>query len=110
MNILKQSNGLTKKQVFNITNGQSDKLSTFDGVMITIKDYLLYEDINQAGQNQKLLALVTEDGDILTTNSSTVIRTFERMLDQEFELPIADVMIVSGQTKAGRTFYDIKFA
>ena len=110
MNILKQSNGLTKKQIFNITNGQSDKLSGFDGVMITIKDYLLYEDKNQQDQDQKLLALITEDGDILTTNSSTVIRTFERMLEQGFDVPIADVMIVSGQTKAGRTYYDIKFA
>ena len=110
MNVISKSNGLTKKQIFNVTNGQSEKLSTFDGVMITIKDYLLYEDLNQQGQQQKLLALVTEDGDIMTTNSSTVIRTFERMLEQEFELPIADVMVISGTTKAGRTFYDLKFA
>lgn len=110
MTIIKQSAGLEKKQIFNVTNGQSEKLSTFDGVMITIKDYLLYEDLNQQGQPQKLLALVTEDGDIMTTNSSTVIRTFERMLEQEFELPITDVMVVSGTTKAGRTFYDLKFA
>ena len=107
-NIISKSEGLNKRAVFTIMNGQSGKLSTYDGVQFTIKDYILYEDVNQQGQNQKLLAIVTEDGDIMTTNSGTAIRTFEKMLEQGFELPIEDVQIVSGTTKAGRTYYDLK--
>ena len=110
MNIIMQSDGLTKKQIFNITNGASNKLSTYDGVVMTIVEYILYEDKNQQGQDQKLLAIVTEEGDIMTTNSATVIRSFESMIEQGFELPITDVQIVSRTTKNGRTNYDIKFA
>ena len=111
MKIIEKSAGLNERQVFTITHGNNlVKLSDNDGRQFDIVEYILYSDADpKTGEERELLALVTNDGDILSTNSATVIRTFRDMLEQ-FELPIKDVVIESGTSKNGRTFYDIRFA
>lgn len=111
MNIIEASAGLNKRQIFSITQGSGvQKLKDNDGRQFDIVDYIIYEDADsKTGEMRELLAFVTDDGDIIGTNSPTVIRTF-RALKEQFELPFTDIKIVSDVSKNGRTFYDIALA
>lgn len=111
MKIIEKSSGLTDRQVFTITHGNNlVKLSDNDGRQFDVVEYILYSDADpKTGEERELLALVTNDGDILSTNSATVIRTFRDMLES-FTMPLTDIVIESGTSKNGRTFYDIRFA
>ena len=111
MKIIEKSSGLTDRQVFTITHGNNlVKLSDNDGRQFDVVEYILYSDADpKTGEERELLALVTNDGDILSTNSATVIRTFRDMLES-FTIPLTDIVIESGTSKNGRTFYDIRFA
>ena len=111
MNIIEKSSGLTDRQVFNITHGGGlANVKDCDGRTFDILEYILYSDADRkSGVERELLAFVTNDGDIMCTNSATVIGTFRDMREQ-FTLPIENVQIISGQSKNDRTFYDLVLA
>ena len=111
MTIIEKSQGLNERQVFTITHGSGlVNVKDCDGRTFDVVDYILYADADRrSGEERELLALVTNDGDILCTNSATVISTFKDIRDQ-FALPVENVQIVSGQSKNGRTYYDLVLA
>ena len=108
MNIIETSTGLNDRQIFNITQGKEvQKLKDNDGRQFDIVEYIIYEDADaKTGEMRELLAFMTDDGDIIGTNSPTVIKTFRAMKEQ-FKLPFTDIKIVSDVSKNGQTFYDI---
>ena len=109
MRIIKCSDGITERQAFQITKGGNlARMKDNVGRRFDIVDYIRYED--ERGDDEKeqqLLAIVTAEGDVLSTNSGTIIRTFDAMIEQ-FELPITDVEIYSQTNpKNGRTYLNI---
>lgn len=112
MKIIEKSNGLTDRRLYKMTNGKDlIKVSDCDGKRFDITDYVIYEDANSStGEVMEILAFATDSGEILCTNSSTVIRSFRAMLESFETLPIVGVMVISGQSKNGRTYYDIDLA
>lgn len=109
MKIIEKSNGLTDRKLFKMTQGKGlTKVSDCDGRQFDIVDYVIYTDSNsRTGEEQELLAFSTETGEILSTNSATVIRSFRAMIEAFETLPITGVCVLSGQSKNGRTYYDI---
>ena len=108
MKILESSAGLNERQTFQITKGDSlGRLRDNVGRRFDIMEYVLYEDTNRDGVDQTLLAVVTSDGDIIATNSATAIRMFLDM-KESFALPITDVEVTSGTTKAGRMYCNFR--
>lgn len=111
MTIIEKSAGLTDRQVFTITHGSGlVNVKDCDGRTFDVVEYILYADTDRkTGDARELLAIVTNDGDILCTNSATVISTF-RDIREQFALPVENVQIMSGVSKNGRTFYDLVLA
>lgn len=111
MTIISKSERLSERQIFQLTkSGNLAKVKDNVGRRFDIVDYVLYTDVNtKTGEEIELLAVITDDGDALATNSKTVIRSFKDMIDV-FPLPITDVEIVSSVSKNGRDFYNIILA
>lgn len=109
MKIIENSNGLSKRALYKMTQGKDlHKISDCEGLEFDITEYVIYTDTNtRTGEEQELLAFMTDKGEILSTNSSTVIRSFRAMIEAFEELPITGVRVISGQSKSGRTYYDI---
>lgn len=110
MKIIEKSAGLSDRQVFNIAHGNAvEKMSDHDGRVIDIVEYVLYTDTDtKTGTEKELLAVATNDGDIIGTNSATVITTFRAMVEQ-FGMPLLSVEIKGGISKNGRKFFDLSF-
>lgn len=107
MNIKFRSAGISDRQAFQITKGGNlGRMKDNVGRTFTIQDYIRYEDEDSDGKTRDLLAIVTSDGDIIATNSSTVLRTFDALVEQ-FPLPIEDVQIYSDTAKSGREYLNI---
>lgn len=106
--IIEKSENLDARQLFNMTTGDDlTKISECNGRQFDIEAYVIYTDINgRSGEEQEILTFATSDRDIICTNSATVIRKFRTMLEC-FTLPITDVIVKSGTSKGGRTYYDL---
>ena len=108
MNILYKLNVETPKDLYDLTKSPVIKrLSSIKGECRTIASVVIYEDINQDGQIQKILSFRCRDtGDIFATNSPTFISGFEYIRDMlaEFNEEIHTIRIESGTSRAGRTF------
>lgn len=109
MKIIETSGNLDKRQIYKFTNGKNlVKLSECDGMQFDIESYVIYTDVNtKTNEEQELLAFATSDGDIITTNSATAMRSFRAMLEAFETVPLTDVIVVSGQSRNGRTYYDL---
>ena len=106
--IIEKSANLDARQTFKMMTGSDlTKISDCNGREFDIDAYVIYSDLNQrSGEEQEILTFATSDGDVICTNSGTVIRKFRTMLES-FELPIRDVIVISGTSKGGRTYYDL---
>lgn len=109
MNIIYKSRDFDNREMYAMTmNAGIEKMSNHAGEVINIVDAVVYEDETTKGDMTKILSVRTSDGDILATNSPTVIRTFERMttcFNNQF--PLENVVIKPGISKGGRNFIDL---
>lgn len=79
------------------------KMSDVKGQRLQVTAYMLREDAKQDGEVQLICSILTADGDMYATNSSTFIREFEAIIecvgDQPFALDVLD-----GVSRNGRHF------
>ena len=108
MNILAKSEGLSDREVFAMTEDAAKFKDNIDRTL-DILEYVLYEDADKkTGEMRDLLAIKTDDGDVLGTNSQTVINTFKRAVST-LGFPLTNVRIVQETNpKSGRDFINIK--
>lgn len=108
MNILAKSEGLSDRDVFTMTEDAA-KFDNNVGRKMDILEYVLYEDADKkTGEMRELLAIKTDDGDVLGTNSHTIIGTFKRAIST-LGFPIKNVEIVKKlNPKTEREFLNIK--
>ena len=109
MKIISKSDNISERQLFQLTEGgTSSKLKDSVGRQFDAVGYVHYTDSDRKnGEEREMLIIITADGDSLATNSSTVIRTFKKMLDC-VPLPISDIEITSDiNQKTGREFLNL---
>ena len=102
MNIIKTSRDFTGAELYKATKSQSIKRMSDATGVITVNDYVKYEDVKEDGTAVTILSVITPDG-IFATNSSTFIRTFEDIVQIMGELPI-DITIGHDTSKNGRSY------
>lgn len=110
MEIIRQGNDYTKRDIYNMTrNPEVKKLREAVGETLAISKYLIYTDTDSAGNEQTILSFITADNEIYGTNSPTARKEFEYisdlMEDEQFS-----VKVIEGQSKAGRTYITLALA
>lgn len=108
MDIIRATEGLSKKEIYKMVNDPSiKKIKDGANEEMHLISYVRYDDINNSGNEVQLLAINTDKG-VYATNSKTFIEDFERILDQLGE-PGEDwegvIRIIEDISKNGRTFY-----
>ena len=81
MNIISKSANLSAADIFSMTKSNTiRKMQDAKGELLTIDKYVLYTDENQNGEEQKVLAIETNNGVRYATNSKTFIRNFSDIM------------------------------
>lgn len=75
-----------------------------DGTVLKVVHFAFYTDTNNEGKEQEILSIMTDNGDLYGTNSSTFQREFSEIEDIFEGSDIPPITIVHGKTKAGRDF------
>ena len=105
MKIVRESgiNG-DKRLRYNLTEGAGQSISEMIGQRLQIKAYVLIETENQDAETQRILKLLTEDGEIVGTSSGSFIAGFERFLDCMESDECTEMEIGQRTSKAGRKY------
>ncbi|MBO5804237.1 MAG: hypothetical protein J6R25_04100 [Bacteroidales bacterium] len=108
MEIIKATEGLSKKDIYKMVNDPAiKKIKEGSGLEVTLISYVRYMDTNNSGNEVDLLAINTDQG-IFATNSKTFIEDFERIIEQLGEPGdewTGVIKIIEDISKNGRTFY-----
>lgn len=102
----------SKKQKYDLTcNPNNQKLSLCEGQTIEIKAWCRYTDVDEkTGELWELFSIQTPEGEVYATNSPTVWREFERMLDMFGDDGVTAIEVTSGTSKNGRKFFTVCYA
>ena len=102
----------TKKQRYDLTsNPTAQKMSTCEGQVLDVAAWCRYMDANgQTGEATELFSVMTPEGETYTTNSATVMREFDRMVDLFGPDGVTAIEVTSGTSKNGRKFFTIVYA
>lgn len=98
---------LNIKDLYDLTqNPTTKRMQDCKGQQIEIAAFAKYEEENSDGEIVTILAIKTNDGDVVATNSATFIRAFEDIVDlcNDFEAYPKIVEVAGGTTKAGRPY------
>lgn len=105
INSIEKSREFNPIEMYQLTKSPDMKMmfSLDDGTCLMVKDYLLYEDINEETEEvTKLLTLMDEDGEIYAVQSSTFIASFQDITNF-FDSPYP-IKKISGKSKGGRNY------
>lgn len=105
MNILRSyPENISKRDMYKLTqNSGVQKLSEAGGSVITPEQWVLYEDADvKTGEVRKVL-VIAAGGETFATVSATFIDNFMKAVDNLGE-DLGELMIVSGTSKAGRSY------
>lgn len=105
---------LTKEQKYLLTkNPEVIKMSNCDGQVLEIEAWAVYKDEDfKTGEEKEVLAILTKDGDTVSTISSTFKREFMDLVDiylDEGE-DLKKVKVFTGTSKNGRKFVSCTLA
>lgn len=104
MEIIKTMGNLTKGEMFNMTQGQNlGKVSDRAGEVIKVNSYIIYEDVDQDGDIQKILVFKDENGELSATISKTFIEQFEKLVDFMGEEEYS-IQVIGKKSKNGRDY------
>lgn len=103
MEITRKSREFTPAEIYKATKSNSIKRMSdiTDNEIITVKDYIVYEDVKEDG-SITILSIITDTG-IYATNSATFTRTFLDIVDIMGELPV-NITVGHDTSKNGRKF------
>ena len=102
----------TKKQRYDLTcNPENQKLSLCEGQRLEIAAWCRYEDADvKTGEPRDLFSIQTLEGEVYATNSPTVWREFERMVEMFGPDGVTAIEVTSGTSKNGRKFFTVVYA
>lgn len=97
---------LGKRDTYRIMNSnETKKMLDAEGSELEVVAWVIYEDDPDAktGEVKKVLSIQTADGEIFGTISPTFIKEFEKIADY-FGEDVGNIKVITGTSKAGRTF------
>lgn len=108
MEIIKKKNSTDKAStLYNLMHGSSRlPLKQFDGEIMDVENYLVYEDTTAEGELITCVSLREPDGTTWTTNGNTFVRDFLSIVTacEDCGETLYRIKIVDGTSKKGRTF------
>lgn len=93
---------LTKQEIYKLTKSAGQNVKDVEGTF-EVDIWALYEETNNAGQDQTVLTILAKGGAKLSTISKTFIDSFKEIVELMEEDPFA-VVIVHGKSKSGRDY------
>lgn len=104
MEIIKATEGLSKKEIYDMTHGKDmQKMSDNEGVIIDVDKFVIYADANKDGEPVEILSIMDSKGDVYATNSPTAMNEFDFIRTLMGDDPFS-VVVVKGTSKNGRTY------
>ena len=98
-----------KRVRYNLIEAKGGRLSDMVGQRIPVKAYVLIEDEDkETGERRKSLNVLTEDGEIVGTNSRSFIEGFERFLTCMESDECTEFEVCHAKSRAGRTYLTFK--
>lgn len=96
---------MDKKTSYRLMNSpDTNKMTDADGSTLYIKAWVIYTDADyKTGEEHKVLAIMTTDGDIFATISPTFMREFEKIMDH-FDNDVEAIKVITGSSKNGRQY------
>lgn len=96
---------LDKRELFRLMNSnETGKMSDAEGSVISPRAWVIFNDADaKTGEVKKVVVIDTKDGELFGTISNTFITEFEKIVDY-FGGDPGDIKIISGESKAGRTY------
>ena len=114
MEIINASANLTTVQIYRLTRSpKTHKLSECVGQRLEVDAWCVYQDADKkTGEAKKILTMATPEGEVFGTNSPTFIESFLDMweLFEQAGETVHAVNVISGTSKAGRTFVMCEYA
>lgn len=107
MTIIKKSNDLTMKDIYDLTKSpEIQKMTSIKGETLDIDSYAVYEDVTNTGEIQTIASIKTKEGETFATNSRTFTREFLSILDmcEEVGETVHEVKVHAATSKSGREF------
>lgn len=103
----KSSDTLTKIELYKMTQDpQTISLKNTEDIIIDLAQWVLYTDINSAGNDIEILSMMDTEGKVYATNSSTFIASFTKALDFFEGESFSKIQVIHGQSKSGRNYVD----
>lgn len=116
MNIIATSRKFKPTELYHLTKDPAvEKLSKHVEETLEVTGYCVYEDVNsKTGEVQTLLAIELAEGEPVATNSPTVTRSFQDIIDifagSEIDQPFPFSIYVFSKTAvgSGRSYINIR--
>ena len=110
MNIVKEFGINGDKRVrYNLIEAKGGRLSDMVGQRIGVKAYVLIEEPDrETGEMRKTLNVLTEDGEVVGTNSRSFIEGFEKFLVCMESDECTEFEVCNARSRAGRTYLTFK--
>lgn len=114
MKIIKSKNETisVKEKYLMSMNPEIQRMRDAEGMVIPVKNWMLYSDLDKDGNVETLLSILTEDNVAYVTNSKTFIDSFSDLCDMFTDSgeEIAAVKVIGGQSKAGWHYITCAYA
>lgn len=119
--IEKSKENMTAKELYNLTmNPETKKLSEQAGSVIEVAMYCKFLDTKDEKQedgsvkqkDEKIFSILTPDGEVFATNSETLMRDFDSIVElyKECGEELPAITVITGTSKKGREFITCKVA
>lgn len=119
--IEKSKENMTAKELYNLTmNPETKKISEQVGSVIEIAMYCKFLDTKDEKQEDgsikqkdvKIFSILTPDGEVFATNSETLMRDFDSIVElyKECGEELPPITVITGTSKKGREFITCKVA
>lgn len=108
----KNENLSVKEKYLMSMNPEIRRMRDAEGMIIPVKNWMLYIDLDKDGNEQPLLSILSEDNVAYATNSKTFMDSFSDLCDMFTDNgeEITVVKVIGGQSKAGRHFITCAYA
>lgn len=113
MRIIESSVELTAAQRYHLTKSPAvQKMKNCVGKTLNMEQWCMYIDSDKEGKEQRILSILTTDGEVYATNSPTFIDSFEEMQEifTDAGEQVHAVNVISGTSKAGREYITCVYA
>ena len=109
MEIIEQSKQFNKQELYKLTRGQSINMKDAIGTAFEPVGYIKYKEENSRGEMVEILAILSKEGSVYSTMSTTFKREFEYIWELMDDDPFT-IAVIGGVTKSNRDYVSCTLA